>query len=178
MPLLFKKPRLQKKFPLIISLASTLLFIGVYQSLVFNITPSMPEGIYLKTHSSIKRGSIVLVCLDKEQAKFGLTRHYLIEGNRNCNNTVPLIKEVIAVPHDNVLLTDNSISVNGKKYQYPTFYQDSAHRPLPVYPRGEYPNTTGNWLLGVTDPRSWDSRYWGPLPQRTLRQTLLPLITW
>ena len=178
MSLFFKKPRLQKKFPLIVSLASILLFIVVYQNLVFNITPSMPEGIYLKTHSSIKRGSIVLVCLDKEQTQLGLARHYLIEGDKNCNNTVPLIKRVIAVPQDNVLLADDSVTVNGKKYPYPTFYQDSAHRPLPVYPRGEYLNTTGYWLLGTTDAHSWDSRYWGPVPQRALRQTLLPLLTW
>jgi len=148
------KFRIRRKYPIIASLACILVLVLVYQNLIFNITPSMPEGIYLKTHSPIKRGSIVLVCLDKEQAQFGLSRHYLIKGDRDCSNTVPLIKRIIAIPHNNVLLTDDSVTVNGKKYPDPTYYKDSANRPLSVFPRGEYPNTTGYWLIGTADVHS------------------------
>jgi len=123
----------------------------------------MPRGVYLKTNSPIARGSIVSVCLDSYHAKFGLERHYLMQGSRDCENITPLMKQVIAIPGDDVVLTDEYIQVNGKKYTYPTLYKDSTGRDLPVYPRGRYMNTNRYWLLGVSDPKSWDSRYWGSM---------------
>lgn len=36
-------------------------------------------------------------------------------------------------------------------------------RKLPVYPRDIYKNVKGYWVMGVNDPKSWDSKYWGEI---------------
>jgi len=33
------------------------------------------------------------------------------------------------------------------------------------------------WLFGLNDLRSWDSRYFGPIPDRLIRGALQPVLT-
>jgi len=34
------------------------------------------------------------------------------------------------------------------------------------------------WLFGFNDARSWDARYFGPVPLANLRGVLTPVVTW
>ncbi len=175
---LFRHLRLRKKYPLFIIIA--LFSIGAvakYSGLIINITPSMKQGLYVKRQGDVKRGDIVLVCLGEPYQTIGLQRLYLIKG-RSCQGTDPLIKEVIAIPEDDIILTDNFIQVNHIKYHCSTYYRDSKGRPLVVYPRGLYKNTSGYWLIGNYDVKSWDSRYWGPVSRKQILSVLRPLLTW
>lgn len=128
--------------------------------LIINITPSMREGLYLNKSSSIKRGDIVAACIPNAYTELGIQRLYIGKGTA-CYGVMPIIKKVIALPGDNVVLTDHFIAVNGIQYPYKTEYSDSLGRPLTVYPRGHYPHTKGYWLIGTHSPHSWGSRYWG-----------------
>lgn len=109
--------------------------------------------------------------------KIGLENHYLIAGSGTCDGMLPLLKEIIAVPGDDVVLTNDSISVNGKTYNFPTHDSDRNGNLISAYPRGHYPHTTGYWLLGTADLRSWDSRYWGAIPRVLIKNGLLPIFT-
>lgn len=169
---------LRKKKPLVISVIFIALLVFFYTNIIVNVTPSMPIGIYLKGSKSITKGNIFLVCLTDTYSKIGLQRHYLISGGHICREMEPLIKRIIAVPGDHVVLSDDYIIVNNVKYPYPTSYSDSLNRPLSVYPRGDYPNTTGYWLLGDHDIKSWDSRYWGLVVAGQIKNRLIPIITW
>ncbi len=141
-----------------------------------NVTPSMAEGIYRKDDSRIHRGDIVAFCLEEPYKTIGLKRFY-VEKGQACQGADPLIKEVIAVPGDEVLLTDQCIAVNGIIYPYPTFYVDSNHRKLAIYPRGTY-YSHGYWLIGTHSVRSWDSRYWGEISAHQVLYKLKPLLIW
>gem|GEM_PF-3309728 len=131
---------------------------------------------YLRTGYAIKRGDLVLVCLNNVYKKYGLERGYLIKGNK-CDGIDPLIKRVIALPGDSVILHRDYIMVNNTKYPYATASHDSRGILLNSYPRQKYPNTNGYWLIGTHHKNSWDSRYWGPVPRQQIVTTLKPLIT-
>lgn len=139
----------------------------------------MPRGLYVKSHSLnfISQGDIVSICLPEPYKNLGLRNHY-IEKGRACTNSEPLLKQVIAVPGDNVELADDHIIVNSKVYNYQTLYLDSYSRPLSVFPRGTYSNLDAYWLIGTHDPKSWDSRYWGPVKKQQILAVLKPVITW
>jgi type IV secretory pathway protease TraF len=34
------------------------------------------------------------------------------------------------------------------------------------------------WLFGFNDARSWDARYFGPVPAAGVRGVLRPVVTW
>ena len=128
--------RVKRKFPLFILLLVLLVVIFTnYMGLMINITPSMKNGLYLKQSGAIKRGNIISFCLNSHYQQIGLSQHYLQRGSV-CDGSNPLIKQVIAIPGDDVLLAENYIAVNRIKHFYKTFHVDSFNRPLMTYPRG------------------------------------------
>ena len=148
-----------------------------YLGVLINITPSMKLGIYVRSHKPIHRGDIVAFCLVGPYKAMGLNRLYIQKG-RKCGGAEPLIKEVIATPGDDVILEDSYITVDGVRYRFRTFYQDSEGRALDIYPRGNYPNTYGYWVIGTHAKNSWDSRYWGMISKEQILYKLKPLLMW
>ena len=134
-------------------------------------------GSTLNKVARLRRGDIISFCLSSHAQQIGLSQHYLQRGS-GCDGSNPLIKQVIAIPGDDVLLAENHIAVNHIKHFYKTLHEDSFNRPLMIYPRGIYKNTRGYWLIGVNDFRSWDSRYWGPISEKQIRHKLKPIVTW
>jgi conjugative transfer signal peptidase TraF len=138
----------------------------------------MIEGIYIKRSGSIiTRRDTVALCLTPAYADFAVKRGYLLKGGA-CPDSYPLIKKVVAVPGDTVILTDDAVRVNNVSYPYKTYYADSLHRPLFVYPRGIYINTAGYWVIGVNDPRSWDSRYFGYISAAQIVSKVRRVASW
>jgi len=168
--------KISLKFLIFLAIFFLLLLVGWFLGIRINTSPSMPLGVYIKKFSAIQRGDIVAVCVDTRRRQFGLQRGYLKFGF-GCDGVRPLIKQIIAVPGDQVELTDQYLRVNQTIYFYRTFYQDSHGNPLPVFPRGIYQSQTNYWLLGTHDPHSWDSRYWGPVDSKNIIENLHPLFT-
>jgi len=57
--------------------------------------------------------------------------------------------------------------------------RDNARRPLRHLPWGKYLVGAGQvWLFGFNDHRSWDSRYFGPIPLANVRGEIRPVVTW
>lgn len=155
------KSHITRKYPFFI----LLFFFGVLAivqvlGVTINITPSMKEGIYIRASGKIKRGDIVSACLSDPYKTIGLKNSYIQKGTK-CNGADPVIKQVIAIPGDNVVLDKNYIKVNGVTFYLPTKIKDSNGKNLNTYPRGKYFNTKGYWLVGTNSANSWDSRYWG-----------------
>ena len=137
----------------------------------------MAEGIYRREVGKIERGDTVAFCLEAPYKTVGLERFYMEKGSA-CQGADPLIKQVIAIPGDEVLLANDFIAVNVVIYPYQTRYVDRSNRPLAVYPRGRYPSIRGYWLVGTHSPYSWDSRYWGEIRSEQLRYKLKPVWVW
>ena len=90
---------------------------------------------------------------------------------------MPLLKQIAAVPGDTVRVTEAGISVNGRPLPHTApLASDSQGRPLPHVPPGIYQVEPGTvWLLSTYNARSFDSRYFGPVPVAALRARLRPI---
>ena len=150
----------------------------IVSGLRLNVTPSMPVGIYRLApvpQTGLQRGMLVAVCAPLKAAQLGRRRAYL-SGGQCAGDTEPLLKTVVAIAGDSVC--------DIKKWDYcqrSSFAGQQAgvvrqrrtqactvvSRILPTCP-------TQVWLY-ADHPKSWDSRYWGPVGNVLAR--VIPLAT-
>lgn len=129
-----------------------------------NVSQSMPLGIWYvqQFKRPIKRGDIVWFCPpDRAIFRLARKRQYIPSGACPGANA-HLLKRVTAIPNDQVVVNRTGLSVNGSNISNsrPRFH-DSAGRLLK--PKiGIYTLKSSFWLLG-DNPKSFDSRYFGPL---------------
>jgi conjugative transfer signal peptidase TraF len=170
--------KLKRKWPLYSFTVIVVIFLLYLIGFRFNYTASMPIGIYLqKSADQIKRGDYVFACLPKSLEELGKSRSYISTGECPGGYT-PLVKEVIAVPGDDVELSDQAIIVNGRSHVAPVKNLDEAGRAMNPIARGSYPLTDGYWLYGFHDPiHSWDSRYYGPVSKNNIIGRAIPFLT-
>jgi conjugative transfer signal peptidase TraF len=160
--------------------AAVLIAIGeAFGVLISNTDSAAPAGIYRVVDKHIKRGDLVAACLPIAIAQQGLARGYLRTGE--CpGNAEPVGKIAGALPGDVVEVERGWVAVNGVKIPRSALAtHDSARRPLPHSVWGNH--TVGAnevWVFGFNDPRSWDSRYFGPIPFSNVRGALKPILTW
>ena len=144
----------------------------------FNWTASAPLGFYRVGPPRLARGELALVCLPAPVEDLGLVRGYLPKGD--CpGGSSPVLKQIVALPGDTVELTEAFLAVNGRVLvQAPLRQSDSLGRALEHAPLGTRGLAPGQaWVLGVNPARSWDSRYFGPIPIGSIVGTGRPLLT-
>jgi conjugative transfer signal peptidase TraF len=138
-----------------------------------NLTASLPLGLYIATD---RPTDYIAFCLGGEPEKVALARQYITPG-RCPDGGTPLLKKIVARPGDVVRLDDRGIAVN--EHLLPRTYpklKDQLGRPLQTYPFGTYIVPHGAfWVASLYDDRSFDARYWGPLPSSSIRLHLRPL---
>ena len=147
--------------------------------LISNTDSAAPAGVYRIAGKKIERGELVAGCLPIAGARKSLARGYLRTGG--CpGDAEPVDKMVGALPGDVVDIEPGWVAVNGRRFSdSATASHDSPGRPLSHVAWGR--RTVGAkqiWLFGFNDPRSWDSRYFGPVPLSNVRGDLKPVITW
>jgi len=142
-----------------------------------NLTSSMPLGIWREI-TAIHRGSYVAACLapDSGAAQLAVERGYLPAG-QCLGGFAPLLKQIVAIPGDTVTLTDDQVCINDVLLRGSrALSEDSAGRPLVPYPRGTYRVPPGEyWLFATNLPQSFDSRYFGPVPESSILNSLVPV---
>ncbi|WP_114211556.1 conjugative transfer signal peptidase TraF [Acidisarcina polymorpha] len=160
-----------------VSLLGTLAF-----GLVFNFTHSSPLGWYSEVSQrqidAHAHNIYVFFCPDIRWPAMKGEPNYR-EPMRSCpDGFAPLIKPVIAWPGDLVTTSDAGVSVNGALIpKTAPITRDSQGQLLRPYPQGSYRVVPGElWAVSNFSPRSFDSRYFGPIPIRSVRQWLSPLL--
>lgn len=144
-----------------------------------NNTASMPRGLWQvgAVDRPLRRGEIIAVCLpDTTPIRVAAARGYIPAGNCSGGHE-PLVKPVAAVAGDLVTVTPQGIAVDGRAVEHTApLVRDSAGRPLRPVPAGVYPVMPGQvWLLSGHDPRSFDSRYFGPVPAANVQGVARPV---
>lgn len=145
----------------------------------FNLTASLPLGIYRVTAGQPVGGSIVRVCLPRAAADFARERGYL--GPGSCPSRVrPLGKLVLAVEGDLVTLAPDAIRLNGTVVpNSETITRDSRGRVLPHYSWGNHGiGPEELWVFSPYHRNAYDSRYFGPVHTSHVVSVLKPLWTW
>src|SRR5580698_8328703 len=146
------------------------------------LTPSnssCAEGFYRLVDAPIRRGELVAGCLPVNAEQEGLTRGYLTNGD--CpGGAEPVLKVIGGLRGDEVDVEAGWIAINGKRFaNSATVTRDSIGRLLTHVVWGKRRVAPEEvWLFGLNNRRSWDSRYFGPIPLRAIRGVAEPLVTW
>lgn len=158
-------------FVCVSALVLATLAITAERELVWNATPSYPEGLYrLRPEPSYELGELVYFRPPPFVRSLLYERNYIPQGGQ-------LMKEIVAVAGDSYCVTNQSFVVRDRTLG-PVFLLDSADRPLPQH-LGCAEVPSGHVLVASPHHRrSFDSRYFGPIPTTSIYGTLEILWTW
>lgn len=89
------------------------------------------------------------------------------------------MKPLVAEAGDIVEFSPKGISVNGAAIpNTQPLTHDSTGRPLKPWAFGRFTVSPGTvWVASSHHPRSYDSRYFGPIPSSCIRSHVRPLLT-
>jgi conjugative transfer signal peptidase TraF len=151
---------------------------GAGRVILVDTDSACPVGIYRVVRKPMTRGELVEACLPDAIATYGIARGYIGLG-RCRNGAEPVIKLIGATAGDRVDLSRAGVWVNGIALpESATRSRDSRGREVPTIKRGGYQTRANDvWLFGLQDARSWDSRYYGPVPRQNVIGAALPLLT-
>lgn len=157
-------------------------FAGHHLGYRWNKTKSLPSGIYRYVPTSpelIKSGDLVVACPEQnERQKEARRRGYLPYGLGCAGGFAPLFKIAMALPDDRVEITQGEIKINGEIIKNSSrLNTDSQNRDLPPMPDSGVVPEGKVWLLSDYAKRSWDSRYFGPVPLNTIQGLAYPVWT-
>ena len=140
-----------------------------------NASPSLPFGIYRVDEAGTS--NLVEFCPPPPFGKFANFRGYRHAGT--CpDGGAPLLKPVVARAGDTVSTSAEGVQVNGRLLPNSApRTKDTAGRPLVPWRFGTWVVEPGTlWALSSYHPRSFDSRYFGPVPESAVRDRLRPLL--
>lgn len=142
-----------------------------------NFSPSLPLGLYRQTSNPQAR--LAEFCPEEPYARFAITREYRSSGN--CpDGGAPLMKPIVAAAGDIVEISAIGIAVNGALLPNTAPKRiDREGRSLAHWPAGKYHVERGfMWVASSYNAWSYDSRYFGPIPTRSIRAHLKTLFVW
>jgi len=146
-----------------------------------NATASLPRGLWrtVGKPGALRVGDVVTFCPPlTAPIRLARARGYL--GSGACPADLePMLKPVVALASDRVAVSGVGVSVNGRLVpRSAPLAADSAGRPLPVLAVNEAAVSVGTaWVVSSHNPRSYDSRYVGPISTDSITAVLRPLWT-
>ena len=141
-----------------------------------NTSPSLPMGLYIATADA--GANMVEFCPVEPFATLAIVRGYRDPGNCG-DGAAPLLKPVVAKSGDVVELSAGGIAVNGALLPNTApLTQDTRGRKVDAWPSGRYIVAAGTiWVASTYHPRSFDSRYFGPVPVTAIRNRVKAFLT-
>lgn len=134
--------------------------------ILYNHSPSIPAGLYVRTGGTISRGAIVTVRARDVAPDFAAARQFTHAGDR-------FIKRVVAADGDLVCSEEQSLRINGTDVAQ-RIARDRGGRLLPTWSGCRTLARDEVLLLGDT-PDSFDGRYWGPVSLQAIEGVWRPL---
>lgn len=122
--------------------------------LLYNHTPSVPVGFYIRTDEPLERGSFVTVRAADVAPAAAAARGF--NGPRD-----RFIKRVAALAGDHVCARGDAVTLNGA-LSYGRRAYDSTGAALPAWEACRVLGPDEILILGDTAD-SFDGRYWGPI---------------
>jgi conjugative transfer signal peptidase TraF len=154
-----------------------LVLVSLSGLLRWNASPSMPRGLYLLVPFPPLPGEMVMACPPPKMACLGLLRHYTAGGGPCACRSALVLKYLAGAPGDHVTVDREGVRVNSIPLpDSAPRSQDSEGRPVAGMTGDFLLAPQQFWLAGL-DARSWDSRYFGPVSDRSIRGVVRPLWT-
>lgn len=154
------------------AIAGTFHFMGIR----VNASASLPIGLYRIT--SDRSATLVEFCPAEPFGSLSANRAY--RGKGNCpDGAEPLMKPIAAVAGEVVTTSVRGVTVSGRLLANSAPLRvDTKNRILNPWPFGQYRVQAGTvWVISSYNARSFDSRYFGPIPVSSIRSHLTPLMT-
>ncbi len=138
--------------------------------IVINYTASLPKGLYhlRPIDTDITRDMLVALTVPEHVQSMVYGRGWLVKGSL-------LLKPVAAVAGDRISITDEGLLIN-TRYFGPVYPCDTQGLPLPVL-RTSYTLKENQIFLACPYPRSFDSRYFGPVDKKDIIAEVIPIFT-
>jgi conjugative transfer signal peptidase TraF len=147
-----------------------------FAGLRINASASLPIGLYKITRDPASQ--LIEFCPPEPFASLSSRRGY--RGRGTCpDGFEPLMKPILAKAGDVVDMSAKGVAINGRLVSNtaPESF-DSKGRPLAHWPFGRFRVAADTILvISAFNRRSFDSRYFGPVRQSSVRSHLRPLIT-
>ncbi|MDE2166258.1 MAG: S26 family signal peptidase [Alphaproteobacteria bacterium] len=135
---------------------------------IYNASASAPVGFYrVLPVGTLQRGDLVLVRTPAPVRTLAAKRGYL-------PGTVPLVKRIAALSGDRVCAVGRVVTINGYLVAN-RLAADHLGRPLPAWTGCDTLHPGEVFLLMEDVPDSFDSRYFGPVPARSVIGKLVSL---
>ena len=122
--------------------------------LIYNHTPSVPTGWYVRSSGEIARGAFVTVRAQDVAPDYAASRNFTDASDR-------FIKRIAANAGDRVCADGDAICINDRTVAHRAV-RDSQGRMLPRWNGCRTLSGDEIFLMGET-PDSFDSRYFGPV---------------
>ncbi|WP_281170370.1 conjugative transfer signal peptidase TraF [Pleomorphomonas koreensis] len=156
---------------------TTFVGVGVWAGLRINLTPSEPLGLWqvVTPDRPAAVGDLVFVCPPSGAlSEFGLARGYFLRGL--CpSGAAPLIKTIVAIAGARIAVGAN-VRIDGVPLQHSRLSsKDGQGRALAPWAGGVVP--PGQLFLHSQFRGSYDSRYFGPVPETGLLGFARPFLT-
>jgi len=136
--------------------------------LLWNASASVPIGLYaVHPAGKLTAGELLVIRPPAALAQFMAARRYLALG-------VPLIKHVAALPGQIVCRSGRKITVDCIA-EAEALDRDARGRKLPVWQACRKIQSGEVFLMNAGVPDSFDSRYFGPVPDSTIIGSATPL---
>ena len=164
----------------VVFLAALLIAAGkMFGILISNTDSAAPAGVYRVVSADFGRGDLVAACLPVAIAQEGLARGYLHTGPC-AGGAEPVGKLAGALPGDVVEIEPGWVAINGRQIaRSATAARDSRGRALTHVAWGARRVADNEvWLFGFNDRRSWDARYFGPVPLASVKGKLQQVLRW
>jgi conjugative transfer signal peptidase TraF len=159
-----------------------------HSGLIFNLTPSLPVGIYqrIPLPAHLKPGDLVQICPPSPASSPAMRQaihdHWLLTDRRSVclDHLVPFDKHIAAVPRQTVSLSTGGLVVNGHLLPRTQIQRISKTGGRIIhYPLGNYTVRPGTiWVTDNSSPWAYDSRYYGPISVKNLISGIEPVMTW
>jgi conjugative transfer signal peptidase TraF len=145
-------------------------FIDVPKKLIWNMSASVPLGLYTITAADpLSIGDRVAIDPPEPLARYLAKRGYLPRG-------VPLLKTIAAMPGQRVCRIGSSIIIDGEAIGQ-AHEQDRLGRDLPVWQGCRRIGADELFLMNTSVPDSFDGRYFGITPITAVIGKALPIWT-
>lgn len=138
--------------------------------LTYQVSPSMPMGwYYYKPIQHLQRDQWVSLKAPDFAERY-------LQQNHLVPHSGVLIKAIAAVPGDFVCQQDLQLTINHRVVAT-LLQQDRFHHAISQRAFCRYLSFNEYMVLGIRDPRSYDSRYFGPVNRDRLLSQAIPLTT-